>query len=144
MKEMTGSGLEETRDTIVTAAHSLIGTKNVQRLLVSHKAQNKQIKLAIIVIVEPDGAGGPPRRGDSGFISHICERTIAVIAIKNIAAITGDIEINPTIAIVIAGGDAHPKRAAGHSGFVSHVRERAIVVVMVKSIPERSIRSKEI
>ena len=54
--------------------------------------------------------------------------------IKNIAAITRDIEINPTIAIVIAGGDAHAEGATSHSGFVGHVCERAIVVVMVKGI----------
>src|SRR5207248_3046955 len=91
VEEMAGPGLEKTRDTIVTAAHPLIGTKNVQRLLVNYKARNKEIELAVIVIIKPDSAGRPAERGDACLIRHIGERTIAVIVIKNIAAITGDI-----------------------------------------------------
>ena len=134
MEEVAGPRFEKARDTIVTAAQPLISAQNIQRLFVYNEAGDKQIELAIVVIVEPDGACGPAGRGNAGFISHISEGAIAVVVIENIAAITRDIEINPTIAIVIAGGDAHAEGATSHSGFVGHVCERAIVVVMVKGI----------
>src|SRR5690349_9891636 len=102
---------EKTRHAIITTAHSFIGTENVQSLFVKDKARDKEIEFAVIVIVKPDGAGGPAGRGDSRLISHITESAIAVIAIENIAAITGDVEIDPTIAIVITGGDAHAERS---------------------------------
>src|SRR5204863_750654 len=130
---MARSWFEKTRDAIVTAAHPFIDAKNVQRLLIDYKARNKEIELAVVVIIKPDGAGRPTRRGDSGFIGYISEGAIAVIVIKDIAAITGDVKINPTITIIVTGGDPHAERAAGHSGFVSHIREGAIVVVMVES-----------
>src|SRR5712672_1908335 len=135
---------EKTRHAIVTTAHSFIGAKNVQSFLINYKAGNEQVEFAVVVIIKPDGAGGPTRRGDSGFISHISKRAIAVIVIEDIAAITSHVKINPTVAIIVAGGDAHAERAAGHSGFVSHICEGAIVVVVVESIPERSVRRKEI
>src|SRR2546425_4024729 len=100
---MAGPRLEKARDAIITPAQSLIGAKNVQGLFVNDEAGDEEVQLAIVVIVEPEGACGPAGRGDAGFITHIGERAVAVIVIKNIPAITRDIEINPTIAIVIAG-----------------------------------------
>src|SRR5712691_7894545 len=104
---MTRPRLEKPWDAIVAAAQTLISAKNVQRLFINYKAGNKQVQLAIVVIVEPNGARGPARCRDAGFISHISERAVTVIVIKNIAAITRDIKVDPTIAIVIARRDAH-------------------------------------
>src|SRR5438132_14176717 len=99
---MTRARLEQAWDTIITPTQSLISAKDVQRLLVNYKAGDEQVQLAVVVIVEPDGASRPAGRGDAGFLSRISERAITVIMIKNIAAITRDIEINPTIAVVIS------------------------------------------
>src|ERR1700694_3679653 len=104
---MAGPWLEKPRDAIVTPAQSFIGAENVQRLLINNKAGDEQVQLPVVVIVEPDGASGPARRGEAGLIRRISERAITVVVIKNVAAITRDIEINPAIAIVIAGGDTH-------------------------------------
>src|SRR6185436_710563 len=99
VEKMARAWFEKTRHAIVTTAHSFIGAENVQRLFVHHKTRDKEIEFAIIVIIKPNSAGGPAGRRHSGFIGHIGERAIAVIVIKNIPAITGDVKINPTVAI---------------------------------------------
>src|SRR5260370_33508174 len=111
-----------------------ISTKNVQSLRVDYKAGDEQLQLSVIVIVKPDGASGPAGRGDAGLISHIRERAVTVVVIKNIASITRDIDINPAIAVVIADGDTHAERTTCHSGFVGDISERAVMIVMVKRI----------
>src|SRR5207249_12266286 len=108
--------------------------KNVQRLLINYKTGDEQVEFAVVVVVEPNRTGRPAGCSDTGLVSHISKRAVTIVAIQNIAAVTRDIEINPTVAIVIAGGDAHAEGATSHSGFVGHVCERAIVVVMVKGI----------
>src|ERR1041385_5436303 len=125
MKEVAGPGLEQTGHAIITAAQSLISAKNVQSLFVNNKTRNEKIKLAVVVIVEPDGASGPSGSSDTSLVSHIGERPITVVVIKQIASVTRDVQINPSIAIVIAGCDAHAESSAGHSCLVRHIRECA-------------------
>src|SRR5882672_367842 len=144
MEQVAGAGFEQARHTVITSAQRLVGAENIQRLFVKNKTRDKEIQLAVVVIIEPDGTGGPAGRPNTGFIRDIGEGAVAVVVIKNIAPVTGYVEIDPAIAIVITGGDTHAEGSAGHSGFVGHIREGAIVVVVIKSILERLTGGVEI
>src|SRR5882672_3121960 len=144
MEQVAGAGFEQARHTVITPAQRLVGAENIQRLFVKNKTRDKEIQLAVVVIIEPDGTGGPAGRPNTGFIRDIGEGAVAVVVIKNIAPVTGYVEIDPAIAIVITGGDTHAKRAAGHSGFVGHVCKRPIMIVVIKGIPQRLNGSVEV
>jgi hypothetical protein len=56
VKEAAGAGLENARDAIVGAVQTAVCTKSVLRLVVKDEARDEQVKAAIIIVVEPDGA----------------------------------------------------------------------------------------
>src|SRR5687768_8255840 len=101
----------------VVASVGLVSAQDVQRFIVINKAGDKQVRLAVVVIVKPDGASGPAWRGGASLISDISEGRIPIIAVQNISAITRDVKIHPPIAVVISSSDAHPEGAAGYPGF---------------------------
>ena len=47
------------------------------------EAADEQIEAAIVVIVEPDRAGGPSRRRYARFLRHIGESAVAIVVIEN-------------------------------------------------------------
>src|SRR5258708_6553699 len=109
MEQVAGAGFEQARHTVITPAQRLVGAENIQRLFVKNKTRDKEIQLAVVVIIEPDGTGGPAGRPNTGFIRDISEGPIAVVVIKNITLVTRHIKINPAIAIVITSRDTHAK-----------------------------------
>src|SRR5215475_7668133 len=133
MEKVAGLRLKQTRHAVVTPAQTLVGAKNIQRLFINHKTGNEEIELAVIVIIKPDGTGGPTRGGDTRFVGDVRECAVSVVAVQQIPSITRDVEIGPAIAVVITHRDPHAKSAAGHSGLVRYVGESAVVVVVIES-----------
>src|SRR6185436_8360151 len=101
-------------------------------LVVVDEAGNEKIELAVLVIIEPDGAGGPSGRRDSGFLSYVCESAVAVVVIENVPTIAGNVKIGAAVAVVITRGCAHTKRAARNSGFFSNIGKGAVVIVAIE------------
>src|SRR5215472_14209457 len=73
-----------------------------------YELANKKIELAIVVVVEPDGARRPPRRRDSCLLGHIGERAIAVIVIKNVAPVLGHVKIGKAVPVIVADRNPLP------------------------------------
>ena len=73
------------------------------------KLADKKIEAAIVVIVEPDSAGGPSRRSYPRFFGDVGKRAIAIVVIQNAAAVLGDVKVGQAIAIVISRGDPLPE-----------------------------------
>src|ERR1700686_1200548 len=80
-----------------------------------HKLADEQIQLAVIVIVEPDRAGGPPRRAHSGFFRDIGESAVTVIVVKNVPAVLGDVDILEAVAVIISNRHALAVSASANS-----------------------------
>ncbi len=74
-----------------------------------------EIDEAIAVVVAESGAGGPAAVGDSGFCGHVGEGAVAVVAIENIPAEAGDVDVGPAIVVVVAHGAAHREARRGNA-----------------------------
>ena len=44
---------------------------------------NKQIQPAVVVVIEPDGAGRPSGCGHASLLRHVCESAVAIIVVKD-------------------------------------------------------------
>src|SRR2546425_3776872 len=142
MEKMTGAWLEDARNAVIHLAETIVAATHV--LVVKHETRDKKIELAVVVVIEPDGARRPSRRCDAGFVRDVGKRAVAVIVIENVSSITGHVQINPAITIVITRRRAHAEGAARHSGFVGNVGERAVMIIVVKRIFQRRLRRKKI
>ena len=64
--------------------------------------------------------------------------------VENAAAITRDVQINPSIGIVIGGSHPHPKGVPGHAGFLGDIGEGAVMIVAVQRVPYGRAGFKEV
>ena len=91
-----------------------------------------QIDKAVAVVVAECGARGPAPVGNAGLCGHVGKRAIAIIAIENVAAQTGDVEIGPAVVVVIADRSAHGEAGRSQAGFCGDIGKRAVVIVVVE------------
>src|SRR5258708_6790522 len=131
VKEPAFCRLVDARNAVVAFAFALVSAKFIFRFIEIDKAANEQVQLAVIVVVEPDRAGGPAGSGDSGLLSHIGERAITIVVVQDAAAVLRDVQIWKAVAIVICDSDAHAVAAARYAGLFGDVGEGAIAIVAV-------------
>src|SRR5262249_1120728 len=129
----------EVRDTVAALGVFAGMAVFALRLIEVDEAADEQIKTAVVVVIEPDGAGSPSRRGHAGFLGNVSESAVAVITVKNALAVLRDVEIGEAVPVVVADSSTLPVSACGDTGFLRHVCERAIAVVVVKRVAQRRI-----
>src|SRR3954468_24715422 len=100
------------------------------------EAAEEEIELAIVIVIEPYGAGGPTRGEEAGLAGDVGEGAVAVIAVEDAIAVGGDEDIGPTVVIVVTDGHAHPEGPAGDSGLFGDVGEGAVAIVLVERIAQ--------
>src|SRR5579875_870823 len=102
-----------------------------------------QVKVAVLVIIKPCRAGGPsPFIGYARFGGDIGKRAVAIVMLKDGAAIAGDVKIRIAIVIVIAYGATLPVEAlAAHARFLRHVGKRAVPIIAVERAAQGLRRS---
>ena len=108
----------------------------VQRLGELHKLADEQIQPPIVVVVKPDRAGGPSRRGYAGFLGHIGKGAIAVVVIQDASAVLRNVQIRKAVAIVVADGHALAISAGRDAGFLGHIGEGAVAIVAIESVAQ--------
>ena len=116
----------------------------VFRLVELDETANDQVETPIVVVVEPDGARAPTRRSHAGFFGHVSECAVTVVVIKDAARILRDVEVWPTISVIITDGNAHSVSIAGNAGACGHVGERAVTVIVIEGIAQRLRRVVEV
>src|SRR4029077_11432660 len=99
-----------------------------------HEPADKKVKLPIVVIVEPHGAGGPSSGRKPGFTGHIGKGAVSIVAIEDEAVVLREEKVGKSVAVVIANCDAHPITAARDSGFLGHVGKGAIPIVAIERV----------
>src|SRR5580704_10733592 len=109
-----------------------------------HKLADEQVQLAVIVIVKPDGAGGPSRRAHSGFFRDIGKSAVTVIVVKNVAAVLGDVDILEAVAVIVSNRHALTVSTSANSCLGSHVGKCPVSVIAIQSIAKRRIGIEEI
>src|SRR5206468_3883801 len=133
VKKMAWSWLIVARDAVVTPV-DIIGAQDIQGFVIVDEARNEEIQFAVVVIIEPHGVRGPTRRGHTSFVCNIRESAIRVVVIKNIAAITCDVEINPAVPVIIRGADTHAKSVPRDTRLLSDITKSAIMIIPVQCI----------
>ena len=106
---------------------------------------NEQVQVAVVIVVAPGGAEGPVQFGSqvshSGTGRHIRERAVVVVAEQMIAAISGDVEVGPTVVVVVCDGDPLPiAEIPLQSRPFRHIRKRAVPIVAVKDTALGEVR----
>src|SRR3989454_3830399 len=73
-------------------------------------AGDKQIEIAVAIIVSKCSGGRPDRRlaahRDAGLLGDVGKSGVAVVAVETGLAEIGYVEVRPAVAVVIAHGDA--------------------------------------
>ena len=100
------------------------------------EAADEEVELAIIVVIEPDGAGGPAWSGEPGFFGDVSERAVLVVFVQDAFAVGGDEQVRPAVVVVIPDGDAHAEVGAGDADFFGDVGEAAVAIIFVEGVAD--------
>src|SRR5581483_5311906 len=97
-----------------------------------------EVEPAIPVIVKEGCAGvelaAKVRARDPRLGSHIRERAVAIVVVKHVAAVLGDVQVGIAIVIVVAPDAAQTVRRAWNPRLIGHIGERPVAIVAVQSI----------
>src|SRR5262249_54128346 len=129
---------------VVALFGSFIAAELVFGFIELDKAADKEIELAVVVVVEPNRARCPPGSRNSSFFRDVSECAVAVVAVENAAAVLRDVEVGKSVAVVIANGDAHAVATGGDAGLFGDVSERAIAIILVEGVAQRRVGREEI
>src|SRR5436190_2073593 len=97
---------------------------------------DEEIQPAVIVIIEPNGAGAPAGCGYPGFLGYVLERPVVVIFVENAFPICSNENVWPAVVVVVAHGGSHPEIRAGYAGFLGDVGKRPIPIVLIQRIAD--------
>ena len=95
--------------------------------------RNKQIELAIFVVVAPGRSGAEATAPHSGFIGYVLKFAVAEVTVERIASVTGHVNIGQPVVVVIGHRNAHSPPFVRQSRADSDVTKVEVSVLMVKS-----------
>src|SRR6266853_5864383 len=80
---------------------------------------DEQIQPAVFVVVKPSGAGGPTAQvGNGGFFGDVSKGAVAIVVVKDGAAVTRDVNVWEAVVVVVADGNTlaviEPCHASAH------------------------------
>src|ERR1700722_3433795 len=104
------------------------------------KFTDKQVQLAIVVVIEPKRAASPLRGLDAARRGHIGKGTVSVVVIENRLADAGDEDVQIPVMVIVGDSDAHAKKGGIDPGLLRYVAEGAVMIVAVKSKWEGGLR----
>ena len=70
-------------------------------------ARDEKIDVAIAVVVGPCSAGAESAGTHASLLRHVFKFAVAQIVVERIAAVAGDVNILPSIVVVVSDGHAH-------------------------------------
>src|SRR5260370_26026513 len=98
--------------------------------------RNKQIELAIPVVVDPGAARAPtgPVRAQSGFPGYVGKSAVPIVVVEDVLAPVSDEQILKPIVIVVANTTSGRPTCEEQARFGSYVGERAVPIVFVNPV----------
>src|SRR5258708_15843477 len=89
-----------------------------------------------VAVVVDEGASCSPRFAGAcytGLLGDLSEDTVLIV-IETVLSVVGEVQIVPTVIVVVADADALPPANRGQASFSGDVSERAIVIVVVEVV----------
>src|SRR5258708_28301538 len=93
-------------------------------------ARNKQIEIAIVIIVAPCSAGRPSPEGYTSSFRNVGKRAVAIVMIETILAEVRYVYVRPAIVIEVSDRHAEAPSFIGHASFFCNVGECSVMVVV--------------
>src|SRR5260370_32768499 len=102
-------------NTVIVVSELVIAAGELLLRAIVNETADEKVKESIIVEVEPNCAGGPPRSGKTGFLGHVAESAVAIVFVQNAASVGSDEDIRPSIIVLVADSNAHSKGSASRA-----------------------------
>src|ERR1700675_5021819 len=120
--------------TVRTVAESVFAAPDIGFLRPLDVVCNHQIEPPVFIVIKPAGTGRPSSQvGDTCLGGHIGEGPIAIVVVKDGAAVAGHVQIGIAIVIEVADGNPLTVMAfASYTGLFGDVGESPIAVVVIK------------
>src|SRR5579859_1272540 len=102
--------------------------------------------MAVAVVVYEGAAIAPGFAGacDACFLADVGESSVAVVAIEDVFAVVGDVEIFPAVIVIVADAGSLAPAGVGQAGFVRDIGESTVVIVMVEMAGREIARGRRI
>src|SRR5208282_606801 len=97
-----------------------------------------KIEATVVVVIEPGRAGGPPSGiGNSGALSYVGKRAVAIIVVENGTVVSEDEQVRESIVVIVPYRNAHTEQPLSpNARLFSDIGKRAIAIVAVKGAAE--------
>src|SRR5208282_1382151 len=136
MKQPTGHRRIDLRNAVVAMAVLVNAARFVQFLAEVDEAADEEIEAAVVVIVEPNRAGGPAWRGYARLVCYVRKSAVAIVMVKNAAAVLRDVQIGIAVTIVIANGYTLPETTCADACFLGHIGKGSVTIIFVQGIAQ--------
>src|ERR1700676_4620301 len=103
---------------------------------------DEKIELAIAIVIDKSATGAPglARTGYTGFSAHITEGTVAIVVVKNIFSVVGDVQVVESVVVVVANASSLTPTRMTQAGLFGDIGEGAVVIIVVQ-VAGRRVRS---
>src|SRR5580700_7404110 len=91
---------------------------------------NKQIQQAIVIVIAPSRSGGPASNRHPCLFRDISEGPIVIVVIKPVLSVVGNVDIGPTVVVIVGHGHAESPAFIGDAGLVGYVGKCSIVIIV--------------
>src|ERR1035438_622333 len=127
VKEKIGHGTEDSRNAVMPLA---VGrdTAAVRRVKI-HKVANEKVEPAIVVVIEPNRARGPPWHANASLFGDVRKRAVAIVVVENALSILRHVKIGEAVAVIIADRDSLAVPSRGYARLLRDIGKRAVAVV---------------
>src|SRR5689334_3689335 len=110
--QKAAAALEHAWNAVETLPEPVVPTGPALRGIVIDEIAHEQVQFAVVIVVEPEGGGGPPGTPNTGLISHVRERAISIVSVQNVPAVAGQVDIGEAVAIEVSDRHAFAPTAA--------------------------------
>src|SRR6516225_10014213 len=103
---------------------------------------DQEVKVAVLIVVKPPGAGGPPSFiTNTRLLSDIGKSTVAIVVVQDGAAVSGHVKIRIAVVVIVADRYTLPVETSGADArLFRDVSKRAVTVVVIKGGAQRARR----
>ena len=95
-------------------------------------SRDKEIKLAVSVVIAEGGTGGPVSKCNARSFGYIGKRAVVIIVVEAILPVIGDVDVGPAIIVIVADRYAKTPAIVGNSGLFRDIGECSVVIIMKK------------